>query len=70
MRLKWLRDGMDDYDYVEILKSLGRGDWALELVRGVAPDWKNWSHEWHDLNAVRQQLGDEISRLSASSNPQ
>jgi hypothetical protein len=70
MRMKWLRDGMDDYEYVEILKSMGRGDWALQLVRGVASDWRHWSHDWQDTDNLRQQLGDEISRLSTSSNPQ
>ncbi|MGH7297337.1 MAG: glycoside hydrolase domain-containing protein, partial [Polyangiaceae bacterium] len=43
MRLKWLRDGVDDYEYVEILKKLGQGDMALLVARSVGPDWHNWT---------------------------
>jgi glycosyl hydrolase family 123 len=70
MRMKWLRDGIEDYEYVEILKSLGRGDWALDQVRGVASDWRHWSQDWHDLDDLRQRLGEEISRLSTSPDQQ
>src|SRR5439155_497619 len=42
IRLKQLRDGIEDYEYVEILKKLGRGQWAVEMARSVAPDWANW----------------------------
>ena len=29
MRLKWIRKSVEDFEYVEILKKLHRGDWAL-----------------------------------------
>jgi hypothetical protein len=64
MRLKQLREGVEDYEYVAILKRLGRGDWALGLVRSVAPDWRNWTRDANALEAVRHQLGAEIDRLS------
>jgi hypothetical protein len=65
MRLKWLRDGVEDYEYIEILKSLGRGDWALEVSRTAGKDWKNWTRDWKVLESVRQQLGQEIERLQS-----
>ncbi len=43
MRLKYLRDGVDDYDYVELLKQAGQGDWALSVCRTIGPDWSNWT---------------------------
>ncbi len=64
MRLKWLRDGADDYEYIAILKGLGRGDWALQQARSVGADWTNWTRDTALLESVRQQLGDEIDRLS------
>jgi hypothetical protein len=64
IRLKQLREGAEDYEYVTILKGLGRGDWALSLVRSIAPDWKNWTRDGGALDAVRLQLGREIDRLS------
>ncbi|MEH2411954.1 DUF4091 domain-containing protein [Nostoc sp.] len=64
MRLKWLRDGVEDYEYIEILKKLGRGDWALNISRTVGKDWRNWTRDTNMLTAVRSQLGAEIDRLS------
>jgi hypothetical protein len=68
MRLKWIREGVEDYEYVAILKRLGRGDWALTLSRKAAKDWKNWTKDVTVLEDVRRQLGDEIERLSSKSN--
>jgi hypothetical protein len=66
IRLKWIRKSVEDYEYVEILKKLGRGDWALSLVRSVAADWAHWSHDDNAVEAVRDQLGTEIDRISSA----
>jgi hypothetical protein len=66
MRLKWIRKSVEDYEYVEILKKLHRGDWALSLVRTVAADWAHWSQDPERVEAVRRQLGTEIDRLSSA----
>ena len=63
IRLKWLREGVEDYEYVEILKRLGRGEWALEVARTVGADWHKWSHDYKAVEAVRYKLGNEINRL-------
>lgn len=63
MRLKWLRDGVDDYDYIELLKQAGRGDWALQLARQVGKDWHHWTRDPAELEAARRQLGEELHRL-------
>jgi hypothetical protein len=65
LRLKWLREGIEDFEYVEILKAKGRGDWALATIRTVARDWKNWTSDPVQIEAVRRQLGEEIDRLQA-----
>jgi hypothetical protein len=61
MRLKWLRDGVDDYDYLELLKQAGEGEWALEQARLVGPDWTNWTRDPAVLANVREQLGDKLN---------
>lgn len=61
MRLKWLREGVEDYEYVDLLKKQDKESFALNLVRTVAPDWKNWSHDPARLEDVRLQLGNELS---------
>jgi hypothetical protein len=63
MRLKWLRDGVEDYDYVQILKNLGREDLALKISRSVGPDWTNWTRDHAALYTARQQLGEAINQI-------
>ncbi|MGF1988234.1 MAG: glycoside hydrolase domain-containing protein [Nostoc sp. ZfuVER08] len=65
MRLKWLREGVEDYEYLEILKNRHRQQWALSLVRTVGLDWKHWTRDTTKLESVRRQLGEEIHRLSS-----
>ena len=65
MRLKWLRKGVEDYEYVAMLKQAGRGEWALNAIRGVAADWDSWTRSTQDLEAVRRKLGAELDRLEA-----
>jgi Domain of unknown function (DUF4091) len=64
MRLKWLRDGVDDYDYIELLKKAGKPELALELSRQIGPDWRNWSRDPQALEAVRRRIGGEIEAIN------
>jgi hypothetical protein len=66
MRLKWLRDGVEDYDYVQILKNLGREDLAMKISRSVGPDWTNWTRDHQALYAARQELGEAINQVMNS----
>jgi hypothetical protein len=66
MRLKWIRKSVEDFEYVAILKSLGRGDWALSLIKTVAADWAHWSQNADAVETVRRQLGAEIDRISSA----
>jgi hypothetical protein len=62
IRLKWIREGVEDYDYVELLKKQGRGDWALSLVRQVATDFQNWSDDPAVIERVRRTMGEALSK--------
>lgn len=66
IRLKELRDGEQDFEYVEKLKQLGQGDWALQEVRTIASDWHNWTHDPAALAAVRQRLGNRIDSIESA----
>jgi hypothetical protein len=61
IRLKWIREGVEDYEYVELLKKQGRGDWALSLVRQVASDFQNWSDDPAAIERVRRTMGAALS---------
>jgi hypothetical protein len=67
MRLKWLRDGVEDYEYVQILKGLGRRDLALKLARKAGRDWRNWTQDSRVVESVRLELGREIHKLKSKS---
>jgi hypothetical protein len=69
MRLKWLRDGVEDFEYVAMLKALGQGSQALSLAQSVGPDWTNWTRNTTLLASVRQQLGQLLDQLSGGSPP-
>jgi hypothetical protein len=62
MRLKWIRDGVEDYEYIALLKKAGHGDWALNIARSVGPDWKNWTRDPGALEAARRQLGEKLDQ--------
>lgn len=63
MRLKWIRDGAEDFEYVEMLKRLGRGDFALAASRSVGASFRTWSKDPAAIDAARRQLGEELHRL-------
>ncbi len=69
MRLKWIREGVEDFEYIAILKRLGRAEWALNMARRVGADWRNWTRDPAVLESVRRELGDEIEKLSSSHMP-
>jgi len=60
MRLKYLRDGVNDFDYIQMLKNQGQGAWAMGLVNTVVTDWATWSHDPALLESVRQQLSAKL----------
>jgi hypothetical protein len=66
MRLKWIRDSVEDYEYIEILKRLNREEWAMDVVRAAATDWHTWTREFEVLQKARNTLGQEIDRLSTA----
>jgi hypothetical protein len=66
MRLKWLRDGVEDYDYVQILKELGKSDEAMKIARTVGPDWTNWTRDPEAIESARKTLGETIDKLKSA----
>jgi len=69
MRLKWIREGVEDFEYVAILKRLGHEAWALRTARRAAEDWTNWTRDPEVLESVRRELGNEIERLMSPADP-
>ncbi|MDQ2775449.1 MAG: putative Ig domain-containing protein [Acidobacteriota bacterium] len=64
IRMKWSRDGVNDYEYVHILKTLGQGAWALSQIDLIAHDFANWTRDYTQLEVARNVLGNKIDQLS------
>jgi len=64
LRLKWVRDGVEDYEYIEILKKAGYYGWAMAGVTKVAQGLHSWKQDPAVLEAVRLKLGKKIDGLA------
>ncbi len=65
MRLKMLREGMEDFEYLKLgEKVLGR-ERTAELCHRVARSWWEWEKRPEVLEGARVALGEEISRAVA-----
>ena len=69
MRLKWIRDGVEDYEYVALLKKAGYGDWALQVARSVGGDWTHWTRDPNALESARRTLGQKLDSLAPEDDP-
>jgi phosphoglycolate phosphatase-like HAD superfamily hydrolase len=67
IRLKAIRDGIQDYEYAQILKNLGQSTFVDSILQPIAASWSNWSHDPNALQAARQQLGQQLNQLAPPS---
>jgi len=64
MRLKWLRDGVEDYEFIELLKRKGCGDIAAEITRTIGASWRQWTQNPGLLESQRRRLGTILSGVA------
>jgi hypothetical protein len=64
MRLKYLRDGIQDYEYVALLKQKNQLSFIDSVIRPIAADWRNWTKDQSVLEAVRLEAGEHLHYLS------
>lgn len=60
IRLKNLRDGLEDYEYFALLDNLGARDVVDEIVRQAVPTWGTWNQDPMALPQLRERLAEEI----------
>lgn len=63
VRIKNLRDGMEDYEYLAILEKLAGKDAVKKIVSTIAPNWWQFSKDPNEILAAREKLATEIIRL-------
>lgn len=62
IRLKTIRDGIEDYEYLKILKELDYSSY-LSLINKIATDWNNWSNNPDSLILVKKEIWERIRDL-------
>jgi hypothetical protein len=69
LRMKLLRDGYEDYEYLETLRRLGHGDEALEIARSLFPAPYDTSRTDAQVQAARTQLARRLASLLGGPTP-
>jgi hypothetical protein len=64
IRLKAIRDGIQDYEYAQTLKNLGQAPFVNSIIQPIATSWTNWSQDPNALEGARLQLGQRLHQLS------
>src|ERR1700730_8235233 len=64
IRLKAIRDGIQDYEYAQILKNLGQVPFVNSALLPIATSWSNWNHDPNALQNARTQLGQLLHQLA------
>ncbi len=64
IRLKAIRDGIQDYEYAQILKNLGQVPFLNSIVTPIAASWINWIQYPNALEGARLQLVQLLNQLS------
>ena len=70
IRLKLLREGMEDYEYMHLLSTLGNDSYADRQVGSVVTNTYTWSRNPQDLYFARENMALQIlSRLGSGGPP-
>lgn len=60
IRLKALRDGIQNYEYLAILDRLGKGDEARQIVESLTSSWTQWNTDPRAYDTARTALAQMI----------
>jgi len=63
LRFELLREGIEDYEYLWLLKSLGEGEFADHAVESMVVDVSTFSRNVEELLALRRRMAERIESL-------
>jgi hypothetical protein len=69
MRLKEVREGMEDYEYIRMLAARGQKEEADRLVRKIARTFTDWNSDPIDLYQVREEIAKRILAAASPAPP-
>jgi len=63
IRLKAIRDGMEDYEYLRLLADYGDKAFADATAQRIARSWSEWEQDHRQILRVREELAARIVQL-------
>jgi len=63
IRLKNIREGLEDYEYFAILEKKGHEEFVKEMVNTICPEWWDFTKDPETLLKVREKLAMKIESL-------
>ncbi|MBL7697403.1 MAG: DUF4091 domain-containing protein [Chitinophagaceae bacterium] len=64
LRFELLREGIEDYDYLQMLKKAGKKEFADSIVNKMVIDVSTFSRNPQDLYAARRAMAQELEKIS------
>jgi len=65
MRLKWIREAMEDHAYLTLLQDRGLGEFAREYTSRFARNMGDWENDPEALFEMRRVLAEKLSETSS-----
>ena len=69
MRMKNLRDGMEDYEYFVILERLTDKKTVKKIVDTISPNWWNFSKNPNEFLTAREKIAQQILNIKKADEP-
>jgi hypothetical protein len=66
LRFELLREGIEDYEYINLLKDLGDRNFADSVVHDMVIDVSTFSRNRDDLYAARKAMAQRLEKLVAN----
>ena len=64
IRLKNIREGLEDYEYFRILDDAGEQEFVKSIIDQVCPEWWNFTRDPDKILDVRRQMAEKIESLN------
>jgi Domain of unknown function (DUF4091) len=64
IRLKAIRDGIQDYEYAQLLKNQGQASYIDFVLKPIAASWTKWTRDPTEIENIRQKFGQQLQQLS------
>ena len=69
LRLKLIREGLEDYEYLALLERFGERSWARSRAAELAPGTFRWERSPEALYAAREAMGTRLAELARGRAP-